>query len=470
MIRQGLVLLSQNDHDAPGLPAVAVVSKEDSWDDGGYQLGVTAAAGGALVVDRPYFTGHPDVEWLVGKVERNTAAGLYTQLGNELNLELEGWTAGPEAWFGFAAAVRAGVSDPSRCLSMPPSPGVPGWQDWVDPVGPYAVHAYGSSAQMQDVVRWYLDNRPGQDVYVTECNFGAGQQADVDLWAVTELGSFLDWCAGEERVKFVSYFAWEWRGAPPMPTPVDAKGTQVTDVLLEWTPPVSNPAWYPDAVQRPISRNYTPGRGGHTPYTIVDHIADGLGSPFGWFESEQSRVSSHFWVSKTGVVEQYRPTTDTTWTNGILCDPDLANPTVARIVSSGVNPNQVGISIEHEGHPGDVFPPAQDAATAELHAWLSTEFGIALDRASVIGHCQLDNCSRAHCPGPSFPWSVVLDEEEPMPSPEVIALQDALFSLAAQIQALQPRWQAEGQTQMAAYCAEQGEAIKRTVALSKGER
>src|SRR5262249_26475715 len=98
MLCQGLVLTSDRDTDAPDLPAVCSVSKDDVGNDGGYSLAVAAAARGALALDRPYFTGNPSVDWMVGKCDRNSAAGLWTQLGNELNLPLEGWQGGLEAW------------------------------------------------------------------------------------------------------------------------------------------------------------------------------------------------------------------------------------------------------------------------------------------------------------------------------------------------------------------------------------
>jgi hypothetical protein len=91
---------------------------------------------------------------------------------------------------------------------------------------------------MREIVQWYIDNRSG-DLYLTECNFGAGNAVDVDAWADRELHPFLDWCATQGRVRMALYFAWKWRGAPPLPTPVDAAGTRVEEVLETWVAPIN---------------------------------------------------------------------------------------------------------------------------------------------------------------------------------------------------------------------------------------
>jgi lysozyme len=238
VIQQGFVLLSDADTDAPACPAVATVSTLDQqWDSGGWALGAAAAAAGRTWVDRPYFTGNPTVAWLVGRANEVTRAGGFCQLGNELNLEMEGFQGGPEAWFQLEEAVLAVVERPDRCLAMPPSPGVPGWQEWVSPTGPYAVHAYGSSDQMRQVVEWYLE-ATSEELFVTELNFGAGNVVDVDTWATVDLVAFLDWCATQPRVRFASYFCWRWRTPDSaLTTPVDAAGTAIEVVVRDWTPP-----------------------------------------------------------------------------------------------------------------------------------------------------------------------------------------------------------------------------------------
>jgi hypothetical protein len=235
MALPALVLLSAADTDAPPLPAVATVSKEDAWDDGARAIGVEAAAAGLLWCDRPYFTGNPTVEWAAEKVRANAAQGGVTQIGNELNLPLEGWEGGPEAYDAYYIEVQAAAGTPA--LYEPPSPGVPDWQAWVSlrDAPAYGVHAYGSCAQMQEVVQWYLDNVTGQ-LYVTECNFGAGNTVDIDVWAREELAPFLAWCNEQPRVVMAAYFAWAWNESSTLPTPLDARGTDVPAVLAASEP------------------------------------------------------------------------------------------------------------------------------------------------------------------------------------------------------------------------------------------
>lgn len=235
-LAHALVILSAEDTDAPTLPGVATVSTEDAWDDGGFAIGRDAVGRGALWCDRPYWTGTPAPDWLADRLRAPIAAGARVQIGNELNLDLEGFQGGPAAYFALEDAVRAALgADAAALVAMPPSPGVPEWQSWVRRPGDHAVHAYGSFAQMQDVVRWYLEATGGL-LYVTECNFGAGNSCpDLGAWCDEHLVPFLDWCASEPRVVFVAYFAWVWRGAPAMPTPVDAKDTAVTETLVAWS-------------------------------------------------------------------------------------------------------------------------------------------------------------------------------------------------------------------------------------------
>jgi len=459
VLKQGLVVLSQNDADAPDLPAVGTVSKDDAWDDGGRAIGAEAAGRGACWVDRPYFTGTPEAAWLLDKIDAALAGGAAAvQVGNELNLPLEGWTGGKPAYDALYAELRA-ARPGAVLLYQPPSPGVQDWEDWVDLFQPaYAVHCYGSCAQMVAVVDWYLAATTGV-LHVTECNPGAGQSFDLDAWARTELVAFLDWCATQPRVASVLYFAWRWDASGSLPSSVDAAGSAVPGVLAEWRPPANggaDDAWYPPAVRRPISRNYTPGRGGHPVRAVVEHIAEGLGSPFGWFDQDRGDQgsSAHFWVSATGVVEQYRPLSDTCWANGPVCAPDLANPSVAAIVASGVDPNQVTVACEHEGYSGDALTAAQTAASRELTAWLCARFALAVAPDQVIGHGQLDACDRPFCPGPAFPWEEILGAAAPGGF-DVAAARDQLWTIAGQCEAGGYPWL--------------GQAVKSAVALSKGD-
>lgn len=239
MLAQGFVILSAYDGDAPAVPGIATVSKDDAWDDGGLALGAAAAAAGAVWSDRPYATGNPSVGWLLERIDRAIGAGAAScQILNELNLPLEGWIGGPEAYAELYAELRLARPE-AVLLYAPPSPGVPAWEEWVSPSAPaYGVHAYGSFDQMRQVVQWYLAHTAGE-LWLTEVNFGAGNAVDVDAWAEGELAPFLDWAAAEPRVRMVAYFAWRWNESATLPTSVDAAGTAIETVIRDWIPPMN---------------------------------------------------------------------------------------------------------------------------------------------------------------------------------------------------------------------------------------
>jgi lysozyme len=238
VLKPALVMLSDDDTDAPVLPGIATVSKDHDADGGAYAHGAALAGAGNLWVDRAYFTGRPDQDWVVAKCRRVTEAGGYFQYGNEPNHPDEHWDGPPVSY--SASFVLARMAYPEgRWLYAPPSPGLDGWRDWV-PTGDldldYAVHCYGSFARMREVVAWYLDSTAG-DLFVTECNPGAGNTFDLNHWAWNDLHPFLDWCATESRVRMVAYFAWRWDQSPRLPSSVDAAGTAVESVLRAWIPP-----------------------------------------------------------------------------------------------------------------------------------------------------------------------------------------------------------------------------------------
>lgn len=209
----------------------------------------------------------------------------------------------------------------------------------------------------------------------------------------------------------------------------------------------------PFATYRPITVNYTSGRDGKTPILIVDHVADGYGSPFTWFNTDRGDdgSSAHFWVSRKGEIEQYRPLTDTCWANGPKKNPDLSNPIIKALVDTGSNPNPVSVAIEHEGKPEDGFTDEQMTASRRLHIWVGQQYRITLDRTHVIGHSQLDSITRARCPGPLFPWAKVLD-----PTFDVSNCRDTVWALADDAEKNGYPWLAT--------------ALRAVVVLSKGEK
>jgi N-acetyl-anhydromuramyl-L-alanine amidase AmpD len=136
---------------------------------------------------------------------------------------------------------------------------------------------------------------------------------------------------------------------------------------------------------------------------IVCHITDGTSS-LAWLCSTASGVSAHYLIDRDGTIhELVDPATDSAWANGPRCNPDLSNPLAAMWQAAGLNPNHYTVSIEHEGKTsferGGSLTAAQWSSSEQLIAWLCDRFGLTPDRTHIIGHYQLDSCTRHDCPG-----------------------------------------------------------------------
>jgi len=460
MLAQGLVILSQNDADAPALPAVATVSKNEAWDDGGRALGMAAAGAGRLWIDRPYFTGNPSVDWMVGEVNRVTAAGGVCQLGNEANLPLEGWQGGIEAWWSFEAAVLAAVDHPERVLAMPPSPGVPGWQDWLSSDGPQAIHVYGDLALLKSTTEEALAETSGE-IWITEVNFGAGNSVDVDAWTTDAFWPFLDWCATQPRIKAVCYFAWQWTGAPPMPTPVDAKGTSVVDALTEWTPPAGGGADGDIVLSVPMEQtpaspaNYTAGPRERTRGCVIHCTRGGTASASAdysatvhWFQNPQAQVSAHLVVGPASVAR---------------CLHDSAIGWHAK----RANAEWLGIEIAQPTMSSPISD-FQYAAAAEACRLWAERYDFPLERVvtetgyGLLGHEDSESgradgkTDPGSTPAGVFQWDRFIAACQQSTAPSIDALRDQVWQAADQAEALGWSWL--------------GQAWKAATALSKGDK
>lgn len=109
----------------------------------------------------------------------------------------------------------------------------------------------------------------------------------------------------------------------------------------------------PGTTWRPVA-NYHPN--GVTEHRgLVLHVQAGNNSPFSWFNNPKSQASSDFWVSKTGIIEQYVNTgIDYAWAQA------AGNPYYA--------------SVETEGYPGEPLTAEQVKGVAKIYAWGHAEF------------------------------------------------------------------------------------------------
>jgi len=146
--------------------------------------------------------------------------------------------------------------------------------------------------------------------------------------------------------------------------------------------------------------NYTHGRNGHTVRAIVEHITDGetAAGAIGWFHSPASQVSAHYVVDRDGAIYQVVAEADTAWANGVLNQPNMANPIVAGWVHDGTNPNSETISIEAVGKPAQGWTTKQLAVVDALNRDIAARWNIPVDATTIIGHKDIDSVNRARCP------------------------------------------------------------------------
>lgn len=170
----------------------------------------------------------------------------------------------------------------------------------------------------------------------------------------------------------------------------------------------------------PVDINFVPSpnfgyptgtKGQNDPIAFVCHVMEGsfLGTR-DWFQNPKSQSSTHFGISREGLIDQYVEVRDAAYGNGKVEKASWA------LLRPGSNPNRYTISIEFEGkHPdasrGQFWAPtyAQIRAAAHLIATLAPQFNIPIDRQHVIGHYEIDAVSRANCPGPRFPFDYVIE-------------------------------------------------------------
>jgi hypothetical protein len=147
-------------------------------------------------------------------------------------------------------------------------------------------------------------------------------------------------------------------------------------------------ALYLPAVYKPVV-NHSGARTGRLGFVV--HVQVGDGSCFAEFDRSSSQASSHFWISKSGVVEQYVETDLVAW---------------AEMAGNGSY-----LSCEFEGLTTEAMTAAQLAAGAALIAWCATQDGFPLVGADhggtgVTTHCHYpsgvaDPAWGDHsCPGP----------------------------------------------------------------------
>lgn len=151
---------------------------------------------------------------------------------------------------------------------------------------------------------------------------------------------------------------------------------------------------YAGATVKP-SPNHGDRAGGRRPDMIILHYT---GMPSGdqalsWLCSEESQVSSHYFVHEDGCVVQLVPEDRRAWHAG-------KSSWAGEI---DINSCSIGIEIANPGHPGGLpaYPSAQVEAVVELCRDCGERWQIRPER--VLGHSDVAPIRKVD-PGENFPW------------------------------------------------------------------
>ncbi len=151
-------------------------------------------------------------------------------------------------------------------------------------------------------------------------------------------------------------------------------------------------------IKQAPSPNFKPGRYGHRPIAIVNHITAGImPGTLTWLQNSAAKASAHYLVTKKGQIYQMVKDEDTAYHAGIVNKPSWS-------LYKDTNPNFYTLGIEHEALAGEALTEPQYQNTLWLHRQLIQKWGIPVDRDHIIGHYRIDNVNRPNDPGPNFPW------------------------------------------------------------------
>lgn len=93
--------------------------------------------------------------------------------------------------------------------------------------------------------------------------------------------------------------------------------------------------------------NHYQGRNGHPVEALVIHVAEGSEPGVtSWFHNPASSASTQYLICKDGRVIRYVRDEDTAWANGVVREPNLADPLIRKWVENGIDPNRCTIAIE----------------------------------------------------------------------------------------------------------------------------
>jgi hypothetical protein len=155
-------------------------------------------------------------------------------------------------------------------------------------------------------------------------------------------------------------------------------------------------------------------RHGNTPRFIIAHATAGgtsaqaIAEYFKSTEGGSNPVSSHYIIGTDGTIVQTVAEKDGAWANGVITaggDP-WWSPT-------GINPNDITISIEHcksSANNSDELTDVQQASSFLLIKHICQRWSIPMHAADasggITGHFSMDPVNRSRCPG-TYPWDAL---------------------------------------------------------------
>lgn len=178
-----------------------------------------------------------------------------------------------------------------------------------------------------------------------------------------------------------------------IPAHTEIGSNLLSSSAIPWRPQRENnvDSGFPDAIWAgpPPSSNYQVARGASSLNFVIVHTTESSAeSALDWFLNPASHVSAHYIVSSEGTIWQVVDDRDTAYHAG------------------NFSYNEQAIGIEMEGYAGGRAgdfswqTSEQHNRVVELIKWLTSQYGIQMDRAHLIGHNQVPGVTSPGCGGP----------------------------------------------------------------------
>lgn len=157
-----------------------------------------------------------------------------------------------------------------------------------------------------------------------------------------------------------------------------------------------------------------------SPDMIVNHITGGstAAGALATLCNPAREASAHYLVDKDGTVYQLVALDRAAWANGTSSTATdsryYGRSKLDLVRNRRANANFYTVSIEHVCVSGGALTAQQLAASIALHTHIIVEvkrlYGVTIpvDRAHIVGHCEINPVTKPNCPGRGFPYAEIL--------------------------------------------------------------